>query len=125
VGCAPAETGHLEPRGDRHRRGDPSADDHAPRRNEERHVGHSLGAADGGEIPRGCRPTSCCLGADLPGSDRWAVLQWDMVDERKRSASDWRTAHGDASDEEQALVADLVPDFSGPGKIGRPLIHPR
>jgi len=29
------------------------------------------------------------------------------------------------SDEAQALIADLVPDFSGPGKIGRPLIHPR
>jgi hypothetical protein len=125
VGCTPAETGHLEPRGDRHRRRDPSADDHAPRRVEERHVGHSLGAVDGGEIPRGCRLTSRCLGAELPGSDRWAVLQWDVVDESKRSANDWPTVQGDVSDEAQALIADLVPDFSGPGKISRPLIHPR
>jgi len=46
-----------------------------------------------------------------------------MVDDTKRSASDWRTVHGDLSDEEWALIVDLVPDFSGPGKIGRPPIH--
>jgi len=31
-----------------------------------------------------------------------------MVDDTKRSASDWRTVHGDSSDEEWALSADLV-----------------
>ena len=46
-----------------------------------------------------------------------------MVQETKRSASDWRTVHGDSSDEEWAFIADLVPTFSGPGKIGRPAAH--
>jgi transposase len=32
----------------------------------------------------------------------------------------WRTAHGDLTDEEWELIADLVPDYSGPGRIGRP-----
>ncbi len=46
-----------------------------------------------------------------------------MVQDTKQSARDWRTVHGDLSDEEWALIDDLVPDFSGPGKIGRPPVH--
>jgi transposase len=37
----------------------------------------------------------------------------------------WRSMHGDLSDAEWALIADLVPVFTGNGKIGRPLIHDR
>lgn len=32
----------------------------------------------------------------------------------------WRTTHGDMTDEEWELIADLVPVYSGPGRIGRP-----
>jgi transposase len=32
----------------------------------------------------------------------------------------WRSAHGDLTDEEWDLIADLVPTYSGPGRIGRP-----
>jgi len=32
----------------------------------------------------------------------------------------WRSAHGDLTDEEWELIADLVPSYSGPGRIGRP-----
>lgn len=32
----------------------------------------------------------------------------------------WRMAHGDLTDEEWALITDLVPSYSGPGQIGRP-----
>jgi len=49
----PAETGHLEgPEDclDRHLRGDLPADDPAPRRVEERDVGHPFGGADGGLV---------------------------------------------------------------------------
>jgi len=48
-----------------------------------------------------------------------------MVDDTNRSASDWRTVHGDLSDEEWALIAGLVPDVSAPGKIGRSPVHPK
>ena len=32
----------------------------------------------------------------------------------------WRSTHGDLSDEEWELICDLVPTYSGPGRIGRP-----
>lgn len=38
-------------------------------------------------------------------------------------ATPWRTTHGDMSDEEWALIADLVPTYSGGGRMGRPAVH--
>ena len=35
-------------------------------------------------------------------------------------SSTWRSAHGDLSDEEWDLIADLLPSYSGPGQVGRP-----
>lgn len=32
----------------------------------------------------------------------------------------WRSAHGDLTDEEWDLIADLIPTYSGDGRIGRP-----
>ena len=32
----------------------------------------------------------------------------------------WRSVHGDLTDEEWELIADLVPSYSGPGRVGRP-----
>lgn len=40
-------------------------------------------------------------------------------------AQTWRTAHGDMSDEEWELIADLVAPYWSPGKMGRPVIVPR
>jgi putative transposase len=37
--------------------------------------------------------------------------------------STWRSLPVDLSDEEWALIADLVPTYSAPGKIGRPAKH--
>jgi transposase len=37
----------------------------------------------------------------------------------------WRTTHGDMSDEEWLLIANLVPVYSGGGRMGRPAIHDR
>jgi transposase len=37
----------------------------------------------------------------------------------------WRTTHGDMSDEEWALIADLVAPYSGDGRMGRPLKNER
>ena len=37
--------------------------------------------------------------------------------------STWRSVHGDMSDEEWALIADLVPTASGGGRMGRPVVH--
>ena len=37
--------------------------------------------------------------------------------------STWRSTHRDLTDAEWELIADLVPDFSGNGKIGRPPVH--
>jgi transposase len=48
-----------------------------------------------------------------------------MAHEPKQSASASHRVHGDSSDEEWALIADLVLAFSGPGKIGRPPLHPK
>jgi transposase len=36
-------------------------------------------------------------------------------------AQTWRTTHGDMSDEEWALIADLVAPYWSPGKMGRPV----
>lgn len=38
-------------------------------------------------------------------------------------ARTWRSLPADLSDEEWELIADLVPTYSGPGKIGRPAKH--
>lgn len=37
--------------------------------------------------------------------------------------STWQSCQRDLSDEEWELIADLVPTFSGPGRIGRPARH--
>jgi len=37
----------------------------------------------------------------------------------------WRTTHGDLTDEEWALIADLVAPYSGQGRIGRPIVNER
>lgn len=37
----------------------------------------------------------------------------------------WRTVHGDLSDAEWDLIADLLPVYSGGGRMGRPLKHDR
>ena len=36
--------------------------------------------------------------------------------------STWRTTHGDMTDEEWDLIADLVPVYSGGGRMGRPAV---
>src|SRR4051812_49885201 len=36
-------------------------------------------------------------------------------------AQTWRTTHGDMTDEEWALIADLVAPYWSPGKMGRPV----
>ena len=38
-------------------------------------------------------------------------------------AKTWRSCQGDLSDAEWALIADLVPTFSGGGRMGRPATH--
>lgn len=43
--------------------------------------------------------------------------------EPAETAQTWRTTHGDMSDEEWELIADLFPTYSGPGRIGRPAVH--
>jgi transposase len=35
-------------------------------------------------------------------------------------ATTWRTTHGDLTDDEWELIADLIPTYSGQGQIGRP-----
>jgi transposase len=40
-------------------------------------------------------------------------------------SSTWPSCQGDLTDEQWELIADLVPTFSGPGKIGRPAKHPK
>ena len=39
--------------------------------------------------------------------------------------STWRTTHGNVTDDEWRLIADLVPVYSGEGRMGRPLVHTR
>src|SRR5215216_2983973 len=36
-------------------------------------------------------------------------------------AQTWRTTHGDMTDEEWALIADLVAPYWSPGQMGRPV----
>lgn len=40
-------------------------------------------------------------------------------------AQTWRTTHGDMTDEEWELIADLVAPYWSPGKMGRPVEVPR
>ena len=44
-----------------------------------------------------------------------------MDDEPVVLAQTWRTTHGDMSDEEWLLIADLVAPYWSPGKMGRPV----
>jgi transposase len=48
-----------------------------------------------------------------------------MKDDSASKALTWRTTHGDMSDEEWALIADLVEPYSGGGRIGRPVHNDR
>ena len=44
-----------------------------------------------------------------------------MESDSVAAAQTWRTTHGDMSDEEWALIADLVAPYWTPGSIGRPV----
>lgn len=44
-----------------------------------------------------------------------------MAPSDRAISSTWRTVHGDLTDEEWELIADLVPDYSGGGAVGRPV----
>src|ERR1700674_994537 len=44
---------------------------------------------------------------------------------RERQTNTWRTTHGDMSDVEWELIADLVAPAWSPGKMGRPILHDR
>ena len=48
-----------------------------------------------------------------------------MGSEHVVSAQAWRTAHGDMSDEEWDLIADLVAPYWQPGSMGRPVVVDR
>ena len=48
-----------------------------------------------------------------------------MEDDPAKKAAEWRTAHGDLSDEEWALIGDLFAPYWSPGKMGRPIKHNR
>jgi len=50
---------------------------------------------------------------------------YDLNIEKRAEGHDktWRSTHGDLTDPEWDLIADLVPDYSGNGKIGRPPKH--
>lgn len=39
------------------------------------------------------------------------------------TSGSWRTVHGDLTDQEWALICDLVPTYSGGGRMGRPIVH--
>jgi transposase len=43
-----------------------------------------------------------------------------MADDSGVISPTWRSTHGDLSDEEWELISDLVPSYSGAGRIGRP-----
>jgi transposase len=43
-----------------------------------------------------------------------------VADTKEPIAPTWRTTHGDLTDEEWALISDLVPSWSGTGQVGRP-----
>lgn len=46
-----------------------------------------------------------------------------MPGDSSEKPTTWQSCQEDLSDEEWDLIADLVPTYSGPGKIGRPAIH--
>lgn len=48
-----------------------------------------------------------------------------MADSAESGLGAWRCVHGDLSDEEWELIADLVSQFAGGGKMGRPARYPR
>ncbi len=48
-----------------------------------------------------------------------------MTGDRADKAATWRSCHGDLTDEEWNLIADLVTPYSVTGKMGRPPKHDR
>lgn len=46
-----------------------------------------------------------------------------MTNSNGIASATWRTVHGDLTDEEWELIADLVPTYSGGGRMGRPAVH--
>lgn len=44
-----------------------------------------------------------------------------MGDSDESVSKTWRSVHGDLTDEEWELIADLIPVYSGDGRIGRPI----
>ena len=46
-----------------------------------------------------------------------------MPIDSKPLTTTWRSAGGDLSDEEWGLISDLIPTYSGEGRMGRPTIH--
>lgn len=48
-----------------------------------------------------------------------------MADSDASKANTWRTTHGDMTDDEWELVADLVAPYSGGGRMGRPVKNSR
>lgn len=47
------------------------------------------------------------------------------MDDAEPLTTTWRTTHGDMTDEEWELIADLVQPYSGGGRMGRPVTHTR
>ena len=43
-----------------------------------------------------------------------------MASTDKPIATTWRSTQGDLTDEEWELIADLIPTYSGDGRMGRP-----
>lgn len=48
-----------------------------------------------------------------------------MEDDSAKKKVEWRTAQGDLTDEEWALIEDLFTPYWSPGKMGRPIKHNR
>jgi transposase len=48
-----------------------------------------------------------------------------MESDKVAHAQTWRTVHGDLTDEEWELIADLVAPYWKPGRMGRPVTVPR
>lgn len=55
----------------------------------------------------------------------WSGYTGIIEDSPESYGTTWRSVHGDLTDEEWELITDLVPVFTGDGKIGRPLKHDR
>ena len=55
------------------------------------------------------------------------MFVWHSLDavtgDRSIRPTAWQSCQGDLSDEEWELIADLVPTYSGDGRMGRPAIH--